>query len=70
MLTEVVLGLTNLERQSAALFLAAEIHSKEMLYVTSSRLHLLTLLLAFLQFRNHAKGLWLFLTVNVTAHCK
>ena len=47
MLTDVVIGLTNPERQSAALFLAPEIHSKEMLYVASSRLHLLTLLLAF-----------------------
>ena len=51
MLTDVAIGLTNLERQSAALFLAPEIHSKEMLYVASSRLHLLTLLLAFLPFR-------------------
>ena len=40
MLTDVLVGVTNLERQSAALFLAPEIHSKEMLYVTSSRLHL------------------------------
>ena len=47
MLIGVVIGLTNLERQSAALFLAPEIHSKEMLYVASSRLHQLTLLLAF-----------------------
>ena len=47
MLTDVEMGFTNLERQSAALFLAPEIHSKEMLYVASSRLHLLTLLLAF-----------------------
>ena len=64
MLTEVDVetDFTNLERQSAALFLAPEIHSKVMLYVTSSRLHLLTLLLAFFPFRNHAKGLWLFLT--------
>ena len=31
---------TNYERQSAALFLAPEIHSKAMLYVASSRLHL------------------------------
>ena len=54
MLTDVVVGLTNLERQSAALFLAPEIHSKEMLYVASFRLHLLTLLLVFLPFRNHA----------------
>ena len=63
MLTDVDTGFTNLERQSAALFLAPEIHSKEMLYVTSSKLYLLTLLLAFLPFRNHAEGLWLFLTM-------
>ena len=40
-------GFTNCERQSAALFLAPEIHSKVIMYVASSRLHLLTLLLAF-----------------------
>ena len=57
MLTDVVIGLTNLERQSTALFLAPEIHSKETLYAASSRLHLLTLFLAVLPFRNHAKGL-------------
>ena len=44
MLTDVLVGVTNLERQSAALFLAPEIHLKKMLYVSSSRLHLLTLL--------------------------
>ena len=42
-----LVGVTNLERQSAALFLAPEIHSKEMLYVASSKLHLLTFLLVF-----------------------
>ena len=47
MLTDVVIGLNNLERQSAALFLAPEINLKEMLYVASSRLHLLTLLLVY-----------------------
>ena len=47
MLTDVLVGVTNLERQSAALFLAPEIHLKEMLYVASSKLHLLTLLLVF-----------------------
>ena len=31
MLTDVLVSVTNLERQSAALFLAPEIHSKEML---------------------------------------
>ena len=55
---DVEMGFTNLERQSAALFLAPEIHLKVMLYVASSRHHLLTLLLAFFPFRNHAKGLW------------
>ena len=49
--------LTNCERQFAALFLAPEIHSKVMLYVASSRLHLLTLLLAFFPFKNFARGL-------------
>ena len=42
---------TNCERQSAALFLAPEIHSKVILYVASSRLHLLTLLFAFFHLR-------------------
>ena len=50
-------GFTNLERQSTALFLAPEIHSKVILYVASSKLHLLTLLLAFLPFRNRASSL-------------
>ena len=44
---DVEMGFINLERQSAALFLAPEIHSKVILYVASSRLHLLTLMLAF-----------------------
>ena len=56
-------GETNRERQSAALFLAPDIHSKVMLYVASSRLHLFTLLLAFFPFKNLAKGLWSFLTM-------
>ena len=63
MLIDVLVGVTNLERQSAALFLAPEIHSKEMLYVASSILHLLTLLLVLFLLRNHARGLWLFLTM-------
>ena len=50
---DVEVGFTNHERQSAALFLAPEIHSKVILYVASTRLDLLTLLLAFLPFRNH-----------------
>ena len=63
MLTDVLVSVTNLERQSAALFLAPEIHSKEMLYVASSKLHLLTLLLVFFPVRNCARGLWSFLTM-------
>ena len=43
MLTDVPVGETSLERQSAALFLAPEIHLKVILYVVSSRLHLITL---------------------------
>ena len=66
---DVMIDLANLERQSAALFLAPEIHSKVILYVASSRLHLLTLLLAFFPFRNHASSLWSFLTV-MSAPCK
>ena len=69
MLIDVLAGVTNLERQSAALFLAPEIHSNEMLYVVSSRLHLLTLLLVFLPLRNHARGLWSFQTM-MSAPCK
>ena len=38
---------TNHDRQSAALFFVPEIHSKVILYVASSRLHLLTLLFVF-----------------------
>ena len=60
MLIDVVVCVTNLEGQSTALFLAQEIHSDEMLYVASSRLHLFTLLLVFLPLRNHARGLWSF----------
>ena len=56
MLIDVPVGETNLERQSAALFLAPEIHLKVILYVASSKLHLFTLLLAFLPLRNHARG--------------
>ena len=57
MLIDVLVGVTNLERQSAALFLAPEIHSKEMLYVATCKLHLLTLLLVFFPCRKHARGL-------------
>ena len=49
---------TSLERQSAALFWAPNIHSKVMLYVASSNPHLFTLLLAFFPLRNLASGLW------------
>ena len=69
MLMDVVVGVTNLERQSAALFLAPEIHSNEMLYVASSRLHLFTLLLVFFPLRNHARGLWSFQTM-MSAPCR
>ena len=64
MLTVVVVdsgSSTSHERQSAALFLASEIHSKAILYVASSRLHLLTLLLAFFPFKNFVSGLGSFL---------
>ena len=69
MLIDVLVGVINLERQSAALFLAPGIHSKEVLYVVSSRLHLLTLILVFLPLRNHARGLWSFQTM-MSASCK
>ena len=54
---------TNLERQSAALFLAPGIHSNVMLLVANSSPHLLTLLFAFFPFKNFARGLWSFLTM-------
>ena len=56
MLTDVEMGFTNLERQSAALFSAPEIHLKVMLYVVSFRLHLLTLLLAFFHLETMLKA--------------
>ena len=52
---------TRHDRQSAALFLAPEIHSNLILYVVSSNSHLFTLLLGFLLLRNFASGLWSFL---------
>ena len=58
-LTDVLVGVTNLERQSAA----PEIHLKEMLYGASSKLCLLALLLVFFPLRKHARGLWSFLTM-------
>ena len=54
---------TRHDRQSAALFLAPDIHSNVILYVASSSPHLFTLLLAFFLFRNFASGLQSFLTV-------
>ena len=69
MLIIMLVGVTNLERQSAALFLAPEIHPKEMLYVASSKLNLLTLLLVFFPLRKHARGLWSSLTM-MSAPCK
>ena len=68
-LIDELVGVTNLERQSAALFLAPEIHSKEMFYVASSRLHLLNLLLVLFPLRNHARGLWSFQRM-MSAPCK
>ena len=69
MLMDMVVCVTNLERQSAALFLAPKIHSNELLYVVSSRLHLFTLLLVFLPLRNCARGLWSFWTM-MSAPCR
>ena len=66
---DVMIGFTSMGRKSAALFLAPKTHSKVILYVASSKLHLLTLLLVFFPSRNHASGLWLFLTV-MSAPCK
>ena len=63
LLIDVPVGDTSLEIQSAALFLAPEIHSNVMLYVVSSRLHLFTLLLVFLPLRNCARALWSFHTM-------
>ena len=60
MLTVVVVDVgssTNHKRQSGALFLAPNIHLKVVLYVVSSRLHLLTLLFAFFPFKNFKRGL-------------
>ena len=36
MLTDVLVGVTNLERQSAALFLAPEIHLKELMVISNN----------------------------------
>ena len=54
---DVEVGFTSHERQSDALFLASEIHSKVILYVASSRLHLLTLLLAYDHFNSNVSTL-------------
>ena len=48
---------TNHERQSDTLVLAPGIHLKVLLYVVSSRFHLLTLLFVFFPFKNFARGL-------------
>ena len=57
---------TRCDRQSAALFVAPDIHSSVLLYVASSSPYLFTLLLAFFPFRNFVSGLWSFLTVMST----
>ena len=57
------------KRQSAALFLAPEIHSNVMLYEASSSPHLLILVFSFFPFKNCAKGLWSFLTM-MSAPCR
>ena len=54
---------TRHDRQSAALFLASDIHSNVIFYVASLSPHLFTLLLVFFPFRNFASGLQSFLTV-------
>ena len=60
---------TSCERQSAALFLAPEIHSNVMLYEASSSSHLLIFVFLFFPFKNRAKGLWSFLTM-MSAPCR
>ena len=45
------------KRQSETLFWAPDVHSKVMLYVASSRDHLLTLSFAFLPFRKFCMAL-------------
>ena len=60
---------TSCKRQSMALFLAPEIHSNVMLYEASSNPHLLIFMFSFFPFRNHAKGLWSFLTM-MSAPCR
>ena len=61
---------TSHERQSAALFLAPEIHSNVMLYEVSSSPHLLIFVFSFVPFKNRAKGslsVGIFLVLVVTA---
>ena len=60
---------TRRDRQSAALFFAPEIHSNVMLQEASSSLHLLIFMFSFFLFKNHAKGLWSFLT-TMSAPCR
>ena len=57
--TGVSLTSTNIDKKSAALLSAPDINTKVMLYVVSSSDHLLTLLFAFLPFRNFCWGLLL-----------
>ena len=68
--TGVSLTSTNHERQSVALLHAPDNQSKVMLYAASSSDHLLTLMFAFLPFRNFCRGLWsLGTTVMVVPLC-
>ena len=63
MLIDVLVGVTNLEGNLLLYFWLQKSTQSEMLYVASSKLHLLTLLLVFFPFRKHARGLWSFLTM-------
>ena len=57
---------TSLERQSAVLFWAPDIHWKVMLHVVGSNPHLFTLLLAFFLLRNLVGGLWSLHMITLT----
>ena len=54
----VSLKTTNIDKQSAALLWALDVHSRVMVYMASSCDHLFTLLFAFLPFRNFCRSLW------------
>ena len=70
-MADVVIGSSaNCERQSAALFLAPEIHLKVMLYVASSRLHLLTLLLVFFFHLRNLQGVYDHFFTVMSAACR